>query len=300
MRAWRKRNLKSSSIRSSTLMRNETAFEGMPLCRRRVQEMCQGRCAVLPRPRRPERLRHQGCVADAPGVPIFLGRGRQGALPSHRAQRGNGRPAAYLCASLGQEHAQHATMAPSFVRAIAADGEVCRTGQGGQQIERTPGLLACHLGAKAPHEGRPFSLGPRRQAEREGARARRKDRKPYVVPIVGGEAALRDAARRPAHGSDAQALAAGAPRTEPDDAHCHDRGECSCLAAMATPEPRAARTSSVKSIGVLEPRRPPRHKARAESSSRSESSRLCTERRRGVRLTCTLRERCRYQSFPSI
>jgi len=109
------------------------------------------------------------------------------------------------------------------VFAVAAYGEVGGSGPRRQEREE-PGMVAPgHLGPILAHERLPpFGVVVAASPSLSSFRTRRELRKPDVVPVSGRMMFLRNAARRPPNGPNAQTLAGSAIGAEADDADGHE------------------------------------------------------------------------------
>lgn len=126
-------------------------------------------------------------------------------------------------ATIGEQLAEDRAMAAGLVLAIAADGEVCLVGEGGEQVEEVGRFRLLHLGAKFPLEGLPAAgVVAGFQGNSHQAGRGRQRRQPDIVEAAFGEVGFGDAAGRTADGADAQAFLGQARGAEANDGEGHD------------------------------------------------------------------------------
>src|SRR5262245_51190346 len=114
-------------------------------------------------------------------------------------------------------------MAAALVGAIAADREIRRLRQRGEQVEQMPRFRPLHLTTIAADELLPaLGIIQRRLRALEQCLAWRDVGQPDVVEVARCSLGLRDAARRPTYGAETEALVAGARAAKSNDANGHD------------------------------------------------------------------------------
>jgi hypothetical protein len=135
-------------------------------------------------------------------------------------------------APLRQEFPHQRAVAAALVLAVAADREIGRVRQRGEQVQHAAGLRPAHLGPIAPGQRAPAALLLRAPSDPEQLLGRRQIRKPHVVEIPARELGLRHASRRTPNGPDPQPLTLG-PRAS--QAHDADRRGRPCIPLTHAP-----------------------------------------------------------------
>ncbi len=122
-----------------------------------------------------------------------------------------------------QERPQDGTVATRFVCTVTAYGEIGIVREGRKEEEKPRRFGALHFGPVSPGEGLPGPVIRSGEGLLDQALRWRQVRKPYVVEITGRMLSLRHAARRAAHGPQAQPLAAGSRAPQSDYSNGHSR-----------------------------------------------------------------------------
>src|SRR5262249_1198728 len=124
--------------------------------------------------------------------------------------------------AFGEEFAEDGAVAVLFEFAVAADGEVGLVRKGGKEVEKPRSVMVLHFGAEFAFEDVPglFVIGVLGEGDEFGRG--RKSWQPGVVEVAFGELRFPHAARRSAHGADAQAFVRLAGSAETYDADGHD------------------------------------------------------------------------------